>query len=144
MLHWPRRPGYFDKAKEFCMYIRSTGLGKTLLQCRVEKVESCNLVPETLQSPKEGESEPTRLLMTMKVIAPVSWTVRAFVEPADLRRIIGFTLRNPQVLFKGLSFLTLGGKSPSLEVKKKGQASRGVGTIAPSIPTDVEDDSKGE
>lgn len=126
------------------MYIRSTGLGKTLLQCKVANIESVNVVPATLESPKEGESEPTRLLMTMKVIAPVSWTVRAFVEPADLRRIIGFTLRNPQVLFKGLSFLTLGGKSPSLEVKKKGQASRGVRTIVPSITTDVEDDSKGE
>ena len=103
------------------MYIRSTALGKTLLQCKVEKVESCNVVPETLELPKEGENELTRLLMTMKVIAPVTWTVRAFVEPADLRHIIGFALRNPKVLFNGLRFLTLGGKSPSLTVKKKGQ-----------------------
>lgn len=125
------------------MYIRSTGLGRTLLQCKVAKVESTNIIPETLESPKEGESEPTRLLMTMKVIAPVTWTVRAFVEPADLRHIIGFTLRNPQVLFKGLSFLTLGGKSPSLEVKKKGQERRAE-RIVPALPTDVEDDSKGE
>ncbi|MEJ2047375.1 MAG: hypothetical protein P8X92_04880 [Dehalococcoidia bacterium] len=73
------------------MYIRSTGLGKTLLQCQVESVESSVIVPETLEASKEGEEEPTRLLMTMRVIAPVTWTVRAFVEPADLRRIIGFT-----------------------------------------------------
>jgi hypothetical protein len=57
--------------------------------------------------------------MTMQVIAPVTWMVRAFVEPADLRHIIGFALQNPKVLFNGLRFLTLGGSSPSLVVKKK-------------------------
>ena len=103
------------------MYIRSTGLGKTLLQCKVVKVESCQIVPATLELPKEGENEPTRLLMTMQVIAPVTWTVRAFIEPADLRHIISFAFRNPKVLLNGLRFLTLGGKSPSLVVKKKGQ-----------------------
>ena len=120
------------------MYIRSTGLGKTLLQCRVEKVESCNVVPATLELPKEGENEPTRLLMTMKVIAPVSWTVRAFVEPADLRHIIGFALRNPAVLFKGLRFLAFGGKSPSLEVKKRRQRERKI--RLPVVPPDGEGD----
>ena len=122
------------------MYIRSTGLGKTLLQCKVEKVESCSVVPETLELPKEGENEPTRLLMTMKVIAPVSWTVRAFVEPADLRHIIGFTLRNPRVLFQGLRFLTFGGKSPSLVVKKKEKISKGREFQAQAISANVEGD----
>lgn len=101
------------------MYIRSTGLGKTLLQCKVAKIEATNIVPETLDPPKEGENEPTRLLMTMQVIAPVTWTVRAFVEPADLRHIIGFALKNPRALFNSARFLTLGGKSPSLVVKRK-------------------------
>ena len=118
------------------MYIRSTGLGKTLLQCKVDKVESCTIVPETLESPKEGEVEPTRLLMTMKVIAPVTWTVRAFVEPADLRHIIGFALKNPKVLFDGLRFLAFGGRSPSLVVKKKGQAKEEAEKPTPVIPTD--------
>jgi len=124
------------------MYIRSTGLGKTLLQCKVEKVESCTIVPETLESPKEGEDEPTRLLMTMKVIAPVTWTVRAFVEPADLRHIIGFALRNPRVLFSSLRFLTLGGKSPSLVVKKKGEGKEGAEKQVPPIPTFDKGDSQ--
>ncbi len=102
------------------MYIRSTGLGKTLLQCKVAKVEPTMIVPETLEMPKDGEeSEPLRLLMTMQVIAPVTWTVRAFVEPADLRTIIGFVLKNPGVLFGGVRFLCFGGRSPSLVVKKK-------------------------
>ena len=122
------------------MYIRSTGLGKTLLQCKVSSIESCNIVPATLELPKEGESEPTRLLMTMKVIAPVSWTVRAFVEPADLRHIIGFVLRNPGVLFKGLRFLTFGGKSPSLEVKKRGRRERE--SRVPVVPPDVKSDTE--
>lgn len=101
------------------MYIRSTGLGKTLLQCKVESVEPSRVVPETLEAAKEGEDEPTRLLMTMRVIAPVTWTVRAFVEPADMRHIIGFALKNPRVLFNGVRFVFFGGKSPSLVVKKK-------------------------
>ena len=122
------------------MYIRSTGLGKTLLQCKVEKVESCNVVPETLELPKEGENEPTRLLMTMKVIAPVTWTVRAFVEPADLRHIIGFALKNPRVLFNGLRFLTFGGRSPSLVVKKKGQVKEEGEKQVPPIPAGGEGD----
>jgi hypothetical protein len=127
------------------MYIRSTGLGKTLLQCRVEKVESCNIVPMTLELPKEDENEPTRLLMTMKVIAPVSWTVRAFVEPADLRHIVGFALRNPKVLFKGLGFLILGGKSPSLEVKKRRQREREfqMPVVPPGIGRDLRRDRRG-
>jgi hypothetical protein len=54
------------------MYIRSTGLGKTLLQCKVESIESSTIVPATPESFKEGANEPTRLLMTMRVIAPVT------------------------------------------------------------------------
>jgi hypothetical protein len=122
------------------MYIRSTGLGKTLLQCQVESVESSVIVPSTLEATKEGEEgEPTRLLMTMKVIAPVSWTVRAFVEPADLRAIIGFVLKNPKVLFGALRFLLFGGRSPSLVVKKKEPGEETVERKVPPIPTDIPD-----
>jgi hypothetical protein len=119
------------------MYIRSTGLGKTLLQCKVESVESSTIIPATLEATKEGEEEPTRLLMTMKVIAPVTWTVRAFVEPADLRRIVAFALRNPKVLFGALRFLIAGGLSPSLEVKEGEQGGGGVEKKVPPIPTDL-------
>lgn len=101
------------------MYIRSTGLGKTLLQCKVAKIEATQLVPETLEAAKTGTVEPIRLLMTMQVIAPVTWTVRAFVEPADLRHMIAFALKHPKVLYKAVSFALFGGHSPSLVVKKK-------------------------
>jgi hypothetical protein len=99
------------------MYIRSTGLGKTLLQCKVAKLEYTNIVPETLKDPENGEKEPRRLLMTMQVIAPVTWTVRAFVEPGDLRSIVIYLLKNPSILWHALNFLVFGGESPSLIVK---------------------------
>ena len=119
------------------MYIRSTGLGKTLLQCKVESVESSSIIPATLEATKKGEEEPTRLLMTMKVVSPVSWTVRAFVEPADLRHIIGFTLRNPKVIFNALRFLIFGGSSPSLIVKENEPGEEVAEKVVPPIPTDI-------
>ncbi len=122
------------------MYIRSTGLGKTLLQCKVVSVECTTVVPETLKQSEDDGHEPKRLLMTMQVIAPVTWTVRAFVEPADLRHIIGLTLRNPKVIFSALRFLAFGGRSPSLVVKRKGQLKEGAEKIAPPVPTDGKGD----
>jgi hypothetical protein len=119
------------------MYIRSTGLGKTLLQCKVDSVESSTIVPATLEATREGEEETTRLLMTMKVIAPVTWTVRAFVEPADLRAIVAFALKNPGVLFSVLRFLIAGGRSPSLEVKKAEPGKQTAEIKVPPIPTDI-------
>jgi hypothetical protein len=122
------------------MYIRSTGLGKTLLQCKVESVESSVIVPATLEATKAGEEEePTRLLMTMRVIAPVTWTVRAFVEPTDLRAIVAFALKNPGVLFSALRFLIAGGRSPSLEVKQKEPGKQTAEKVVPPIPTDIPD-----
>ncbi len=107
------------------MYIRSTGLGKTLLQCKVAKVECTDIIPETLKDPQNGAHEPKRLLMTMQVIAPVTWTVRAFVEPADVRRLVGHVLKNPSTLWHAARFLFLGGESPSLIVKReRGEASK--------------------
>lgn len=101
------------------MYIRSTGLGKTLLQCKIAKIEATQIVPTTLEPSKDGQPEIMRLLMTMQVIAPVTWTVRAFVEPQDLQQMFVFALKNPKVLLKAIKFLILGGRSPSLVVKKK-------------------------
>lgn len=101
------------------MYIRSTGLGKTLLQCKVANVECSTVIPGTLELPQGDETEPTRILMTMSVIAPVTWTVRAFLEPADVRRLIGCVLKNPRTLFKAIGLLVFGSKSPSLLVDRK-------------------------
>ncbi|MGD0231205.1 MAG: hypothetical protein ABSC19_12750 [Syntrophorhabdales bacterium] len=100
------------------MYIRSTGLGKTLLQCQLAKVEYTDVVPETLKDPENGAREPMRLLMTMQVIAPVTWTVRAFVEPADVRSVALYFLKTPSALFQAARFLLFGGPSPSLTIAK--------------------------
>lgn len=83
------------------MKIRSTGLGKTLLTAQVGTVEPTNTVPATLEA---SDNEPTRLLLTMEVVEPVHWTVRAFLEPGDMRRVIKLLLR-PRTLFTALLFL---------------------------------------
>jgi hypothetical protein len=83
------------------MKIRSTGLGKTLLTARVGTVEPTKTVPATLEA---SDNEPTRLLLTMEVVEPVHWTVRAFLEPGDMRRVIKLLLR-PRTLFTALLFL---------------------------------------
>ena len=97
------------------MYIRSTGLGRTLLTCRVAKIEVTRMVPATLKDPEEGREEPERLLMTIQTTDPVKWTVRAFVEPDDLRAILRAALR-PSVVWAALKFLLFGrrrGHSPA-------------------------------
>ncbi len=86
------------------MFIRSTGLGRTLLTARVAKIETTEVVPSTLETPKEGAAEPMRLLMVMQVVDPVNWTVRAFVDPSDLRHMAKVVLTNPMLILKGIKF----------------------------------------
>jgi hypothetical protein len=92
------------------MFIRSTGLGRTLLTCGVAKIEITNIVPSTLEAPEPGHNEPTRMLMTIQTTDPVNWTVRGFVEPDDLRQIIKAALK-PSVIFTAVKFLLSGGSS---------------------------------
>lgn len=87
------------------MFIRSTGLGRTLLTARVANIETTDVVPSTLQEPKPGETEPMRMLMVMQVVHPVNWTVRAFVDPSDLRHMIKVVLTNPSLIMRGIKFL---------------------------------------
>lgn len=95
------------------MFIRSTGLGRTLLTARVANIETTTIVPATLEAPAEGRTEPMRMLMVMEVVHPVHWTVRAFVEPADLRRMLRLVLTNPMLIMRGLKFLF--SKGPTYE-----------------------------
>ena len=87
------------------MFLRSTGLGRTLLTAKVAKIETTDMVPSTLESPKNGAAEPLRMLMTMEVVNPVHWTVRAFVDPSDLRRMVKEVLTHPGLILKGIVFL---------------------------------------
>jgi len=93
------------------MYIRSTGLGKTLLKAEAANIEAIDIVPETLEQPEEGD-EPTRLLMTMQTVEPVHWTVRVFVEPPDLRRMLWIVLKSPSILYWSLRLLFSKGPKP--------------------------------
>ena len=100
------------------MYIRSTGLGKTLLKARVAKIEATNIVPETLEN-SNGGKEPTRILMVTDILEPVNWTVRIFVEPRDLRQMIKQVFLRPSNLLHALGFLFFKGeKSKSQDSEK--------------------------
>jgi hypothetical protein len=93
------------------MYLRSTALGKTLLNARVATIEASKVFPETLKQDENG-NEPTRLMMTMEVVEPVHWTIRTFLEPSDVRRMLGLILKNPKNLFYSLCFLFSKGPEP--------------------------------
>jgi hypothetical protein len=86
------------------MFMRSTGLGRTLLTAKVANIEATTVVPSTLEEPMEGTTEPTRMLLVMEVVNPVHWTVRAFIDPSDLRKMVKIVLMNPQLLLKGIKF----------------------------------------
>ena len=96
------------------MKIRSTGLGKTLLTARIGIVEPTKVDPATLEP---SDDEPTRFLMTMEVVEPVHWTVRAFLEPGDLRRMLKLIVTRPRTLFGVLLFLF--SKSPEAKPEAK-------------------------
>jgi hypothetical protein len=38
------------------------------------------------------------------VVSPVNWTVRAFVDPSDLRHMVKVVLTNPMLILKGIKF----------------------------------------
>jgi len=86
------------------MFMRSTGLGRTLLTAKVANIEATTVVPSTLEQPKEGTTEPTRMLLIMEVVNPVHWMVRAFIDPSDLRKMVKIVLTNPLLLLKGIKF----------------------------------------
>jgi hypothetical protein len=87
------------------MFVRSTGLGRTLLSGRISKMVTTNLVPATLEEPPAGQTEPMRVLMEMEITNPVHWTVRAFLDPKDLRHMVMLILTNPAFIMNGLKFL---------------------------------------
>ena len=84
--------------------MRSTGLGRTLLTGKVANIEATTVVPSTLEPPQDGTTEPMRMLLQMQIVDPVNWTVRAFLDPSDLRKMVKILLLNPSVLLKGIKF----------------------------------------
>jgi hypothetical protein len=107
------------------MFVRSTGLGRTLLRGRIAAIQSTTMVPSALETPGEGITEPMRMLMVMEILHPVHWTVRAFIDPADLREMVWMIVKNPGLILRGIAFLFK--KNP---VYKTGEA--GGAEVAPS------------
>jgi len=91
------------------MFVRSTGLGRTLLTGRIGRVVTTTIVPATLEEPTNGSREPMRMLMEMEILHPVHWTVRAFLDPPDLRELVKKIITNPGLMFNGLKFLFMKG-----------------------------------
>jgi hypothetical protein len=87
------------------MFMRSTGLGRTLLKAKVSDILATHIVPATLEEPQDGSTEPMRMVLMMEVIHPVHWIVRGFLDPSDLRRMVKVILTNPILILKGIKFL---------------------------------------
>ncbi len=115
------------------MFVRSTGLGRTLLRGRISIVESTTLVPSTLEPPVPGTTEPMRMLMAMEILHPVHWTVRAFLDPADLRHMVWIVLKNPMLILRAIKFLL--SKGPVYESLETAEAPVDVKSApAPAAP----------
>lgn len=91
------------------MFVRSTGLGRTLLTGRIDKIVTTTVVPSTLAPPTDGSEEPMRLLVEIEITNPVHWTVRAFIDPPDLKEMIKIILTSPGLIFSCLKFLFMKG-----------------------------------
>lgn len=109
------------------MFIRSTGLGRTLLTGRIAAIETTNIVPATLEPPANGTKEPMRMLMVMEITHPVHWTVRAFLDPPDLREMVMHIIKNPGLIMRGIPFLFSSG--PKYDKPASGHA--GAAAAAP-------------
>ncbi len=96
------------------MYVRSTGLGRTLLKARIAKLGVTHVVPSTLEESKE---EPARMIMVMEIQEPVHWEVKAFMDPQDIRRLLLLVLR-PSTIFYGLKLLFSKSRATNLETQK--------------------------
>jgi hypothetical protein len=115
------------------MFVRSTGLGRTLLTGRIGKVVTTNLVPGTLEPPTNGTKEPMRMLMEMEILHPVHWTVRAFLDPPDLRELVKKIITNPVLIFNGIKFLFM--KGPKYDTPAGGEVSAAAPKVATSGPS---------
>jgi hypothetical protein len=87
------------------MFMRSTGLGRTLLKAKVSDILATRIVPSTLEERADGNTEPMRMVLMMEVIHPVHWIVRGFLDPSDLRKMVKVILTNPILILKGIKFL---------------------------------------
>ena len=114
------------------MFVRSTGLGRTLLTGRISRIVTTTLVPATLEEPPAGQTEPTRVLMEMEITNPVHWTVRAFLDPKDLRHMVMLIVTNPTFMMRALKFLF--SRGPRYDTPAGHEAPSAPKPAAPAAP----------
>lgn len=118
------------------MFVRSTGLGRTLLTGRIDKIITTTVVPSTLEQPTDGSKEPMRLLVEVEITNPVHWTVRAFVDPPDLREMIMIILSSPGLIFRCLKFLFMKGPNYNVAASAgKSDVAAAANLSAPAVPS---------
>jgi hypothetical protein len=121
------------------MFVRSTGLGRTLLTGRIDKIITTTVVPSTLEQRADGSKEPRRLLVEVEITNPVHWTVRAFVDPPDLREMLKIILTSPGLILSCLKFLFMKGPNynepAQAETSIAAAAQLPAGPAKPAAPT---------
>ncbi len=119
------------------MFVRSTGLGRTLLTGRIDKIVTTTVVPSTLEPPTDGSKEPMRLLVEIEITNPVHWTVRAFIDPPDLREMIKIILTSPGLIFSCLKFLFMKGPKYDEPAQAGTPVAAAVPLPSPAAPSKV-------
>ena len=119
------------------MFVRSTGLGRTLLKGRIDKIVTTTVVPSTLEPPTDGSKEPMRLLVEVEITDPVHWTVRAFIDPPDLREMIKIILTSPGLMFSCLKFLFMKGPKYDEQAQAGTHIAAAVPLPGPAAPSKV-------
>ena len=120
------------------MFVRSTGLGRTLLTGRIDRIVTTTVVPSTLEPHTDGSKEPMRLLVEVEITNPVHWTVRAFIDPPDLREMLKIIFTSPGLLFNCLKFLFMRGPKYDAPAQAGTQVAAAAPLPGPASPAKVE------
>ena len=113
------------------MKVQSTGLGKTVMLAHFQDLLKTHFDDEQV------------LQMNMESTEPLHWTIKVYMEPADIRRAVLMGLR-PSILWKALMaivfgrFSLFGGKAAApetktrLEEKSQPAESKGIAAVEES------------
>lgn len=119
------------------MFVRSTGLGRTLLTGRIDRIVTTTVVPAALAPRADGSVEPMRLLVEVEITNPVHWTVRAFIDPPDLREMIKIILTSPGLMFSCLKFLFMKGPKYDEPAQAGAHVAAAAPLPGPAVPAKV-------
>jgi len=77
------------------MKVQSTGLGKTVMVANFKELFNTTF------------EENKVMQMTMEATEPIHWTIKVYMEPADIRKAVGMGLK-PGILWRVLKNLIFG------------------------------------